>query len=112
MKAFKTLVKNSNMDNNSFGRVTEVVSFKGKLIFQIVWVVANGTSALEAYIMDKQGCKQFIANDKNIITSKNGYRFCSYVADASTKELCAEKGIKLMKEYLEAIYTEFLSLNN
>lgn len=110
-KVWKVLNEVANINSNNLGFVAETLSFKDKLIFRISYEVSNGTNKIDAYIMDKQGCFQFVAGRYHITSNKNKFAFCSYVADASVKEANSKDAIKLMKEYLEAVYSEFLTIN-
>ena len=94
----KTINKVIEIDDNR-GDIREIIEFNGKK-FKIKACLRNGSSELEAQIMDNNGVFQFVLGALDV-----GFKFqASYVSNRSIKEADMETGIDKMKALIKKVY--------
>jgi hypothetical protein len=95
----KTINKVVEIDNNR-GDIREIIEFNGKK-FKLKASLRNGSSELEAQIMDNNGVFQFVLAGLDA-----GFKYqASYVSDRNRKEADMLTGIDAMKTLIKKVYS-------
>ena len=96
----KTKVMKIINSSNNKGRIHQIVEFNDKK-FKIIAALENGSTTLEARIMNSDGVFDFILSYNDLNYDFNG---ASYVSSQNIKDAALNEGLDKMKALIKKIY--------